>query len=123
MHHEVRLSAVPIKLPIDVCRIEILLSLRQACDVVAASLSVDHVLPSGRMIGSSKCRDQSVMMQPGRANVGTAMIAYGAEHPRLQFSIGHVVGKAANLDLSVVVTVRIAANDKHMFSAVTPHVG
>ena len=36
-----------------------------------------------RTIGSSKARDQSAMMQPGRANVGAAMIAHGAEHTRL----------------------------------------
>jgi hypothetical protein len=28
-------------------------------------------------------RAQSAMMQPGRANVGAAMIAHGAEHTRL----------------------------------------
>jgi hypothetical protein len=39
--------------------------------------------PRTRTIGSSKARDQSAMMQPGRANVGAAMIAHGAEHTRL----------------------------------------
>jgi hypothetical protein len=43
------------------------------------------------------------MMQPGWANVGAAMIANRAEHPGLQISKGHVVGKAASVDLSVVV--------------------
>jgi hypothetical protein len=37
------------------------------------------------------------------------MIAHGAKHPGLQISKGHVVGKAASVDLSVAVTVRIAA--------------
>jgi hypothetical protein len=41
------------------------------------------------------------------------MIAHGAKHPGLQISKGHVVGKAASVDLSVVVTVRIAAVDEH----------
>jgi hypothetical protein len=50
------------------------------------------------------------------------MIAHCAEHPVLQISKGHVVGKAASVDLSVMVTVRIAANDKHTVSAVTSHV-
>jgi hypothetical protein len=36
MHHEVpAVGSAPMRLPIDVCDIEILLSLRQACDVVA----------------------------------------------------------------------------------------
>jgi hypothetical protein len=51
------------------------------------------------------------------------MIAHCTEHPGLQICKGHVVGKAANVDLSVMVTVRIAANDKHMFSTVASHVG
>jgi hypothetical protein len=50
------------------------------------------------------------------------MIANGAEHPGLQISKGHVIGEAARIDLSVVVAVRITANDKHMVSAVAPHV-
>ena len=50
-------------------------------------------------------------MQPGWANVGAAMIAHCAEHPVLQISKGHVVGKAASVDLSVVMTVRIAYYD------------
>ena len=41
------------------------------------------------------------------------MIAHGAKHPGLQISKGHVVGKAASVDLGVVVTVRIAAVDEH----------
>jgi len=53
-------------------------------------------------------------MQPGQANVGAAMIAHGAEHPRLQISIGHVVGEPADVHLGVVMTVRIAAIDEHM---------
>src|SRR5882672_4152787 len=51
------------------------------------------------------------------------MIAHCTEHPGLQICKGHVVGKAANVDLSVMVTVRIAANDKHMFLTVASHVG
>jgi len=50
------------------------------------------------------------------------MITHCAEHPVLQISKGHVVGKAVSVDLSVMVTVRIAANDKHTVSAVTSHV-
>ena len=63
------------------------------------------------------------MMQPGRANVGAAMIAHGAEHPPLQLHKGHVVGEPADVQFGVVITVRIAAIDEHMFSAVTSHVG
>ena len=62
-------------------------------------------------------------MQPGRANVGAAMIAHGAEHPPLQLAKGHVVGEPADVQFGVVITVRIAAIDEHMFSAVTSHVG
>jgi hypothetical protein len=51
------------------------------------------------------------------------MIALGAEHPPLQVSKGHVVGGPADVQFGVVITVRIAANDKHMFSAVTSHIG
>ena len=51
------------------------------------------------------------------------MIAHGAEHPPLQLPKGHVVGEPADIHLGIVMTVRIAANDKHMFSAVTSHVG
>ncbi len=50
------------------------------------------------------------------------MIAHCAEHPVLQISKGQVVGKTASVDLSVMVTVRVAANDKHTVSAVTSHV-
>jgi hypothetical protein len=35
------------------------------------------------------------------------MIARGAKHPGLQSSKGHVVGKAASVDLGVVATGRI----------------
>jgi len=51
------------------------------------------------------------------------MVAHGAEHAWLQISIGHIVGKAADVQFCVMVAVRIAANDKHMLSAVTSHVG
>jgi hypothetical protein len=50
------------------------------------------------------------------------MIAHGAEHPGLQISKGHVVGKAASVDLSVVVAVRIAAVDEHVGSPVASHI-
>jgi hypothetical protein len=46
------------------------------------------------------------------------MIAHGAEHPRLQISKGHIVGKAASVDLGVVVTVRIAAR-----ASILPDIG
>jgi hypothetical protein len=50
------------------------------------------------------------------------MVADGAEHPRLQISEGHVVRKAAGVDLSVVVAVRIAAVDEDMRSPKGTHV-
>jgi hypothetical protein len=58
--------------------LEILLSLRHTCDVVAGISSVDHVLPSGRVIVSSKCGDGAAMT----ADFGSAMIALGAESIR-----------------------------------------
>ena len=81
-------------------------------------LSLMSALPVNAGTPASK----SAMMQLRGANVGAAMIAHCAEHPVLQISKGHVVGKAASVDLSVMVTVRIAANDKHTVSAVTSHV-
>src|SRR5882724_934929 len=66
---------------------------------------------------------KSAMMQPRGANVGAAMIAHCAEHPWLQIAKGHVVGEPANVQFGVVMTVWIAANDKHRFSNVGPHVG
>jgi hypothetical protein len=62
------------------------------------------------------------MMQPRRADVGAAMIARGAEHPGLQISKGHIVGKAAGVDLSVVMAVRIAAVDEHAGSPEASHI-
>ena len=62
------------------------------------------------------------MMQPRRAHVGAAMVAHGAEHPRLQIPKGHAVGKTADVHFGVVITVGIAAIDEHMFSAVGLHV-
>jgi len=62
-------------------------------------------------------------MQPRGANAGAAMIAHCAEHPWLQIAKGHVVGEPANVQFGVVMTVWIAANDKHRFSTVGPHVG
>ncbi len=61
-------------------------------------------------------------MLPERADVDPAMIAHGAKHPGLQISKGHVVGKAARVDLGVVVTVRIAAIDEHLRSAEAPYI-
>src|SRR5258705_6513413 len=70
--------------------------------------------PRGRGMGSSKARDQlDAMMQPGRANVGAAVIAPGAGHPPLQLPKGHVVGEPADVQFGVVITVRIAAIDEH----------
>ncbi|HEY6676809.1 MAG TPA: hypothetical protein VIZ87_08470 [Terrimicrobium sp.] len=60
----------------------------------ATSLRVTSWRPRGRGMGSSKARDQSAMMQSGRANVGAAMIAHGAKHPPLQLPKGQVVGGA-----------------------------
>jgi hypothetical protein len=56
------------------------------------------------------------MMQPRRADIGAAMIAYGTKHSRLQVPKSHVVRKAAGVDLGVVVAVRIAAGDDDMRS-------
>jgi hypothetical protein len=50
------------------------------------------------------------------------MIAHGAKHSRLQIPKGHVVRKAAGVDLGVVVAARIAATDEHSVSPVAPHV-
>jgi len=50
------------------------------------------------------------------------MIARGAKHPGLQISKGHVVGKAASVDLGVVATVPIAAVDEHAGSPEAPHI-
>jgi len=62
-------------------------------------------------------------MQPGRANVGAAMIAHGAEHPPLQLPKGQVVGEPADVQFGVVITVRIAAVDEHVATPVGSHVG
>src|SRR6266852_8481777 len=67
--------------------------------------------PPGSGIGLSNGRFQPRSATvPRRADVGAAMIAHGAKHPGLQISKGHVVGKAAGVDLSVMVTVRIACS-------------
>jgi hypothetical protein len=79
-----------------------------------ASLSVDRFLLSGRVIRSSKGRDH--------AHVGAAVIAHGAEHPPLQLPKGHAVEEPADVHFGVVGAIRIAANDKHMFSTVASHV-
>jgi hypothetical protein len=50
------------------------------------------------------------------------MTTHGAKHPGLQIAKGHVVGKAARVDLSVVVTVQIAAVDEDMRSPKGTHV-
>jgi len=50
------------------------------------------------------------------------MIAHGAKHPGLQIPKGHVIGKAASVDLSVVLTVPIAAVDEHVGSPVASHI-
>ena len=63
------------------------------------------------------------MMQPGRANVGAAMIAHRAEHPPLRLPKDHVVGEPADVQFGVVVTVRIAAIDEHVATPVGSHVG
>jgi hypothetical protein len=60
------------------------------------------------------------MMQPRRADVGAAMIAHGAKHPRLQIPEGDIIGKAAGVDLGVVVAV--AAMDDHVVSSEASHV-
>jgi len=62
-------------------------------------------------------------MQPRRADVGTAMVAHRAQHAWLQFSKGHVVWKAASVDLRIVVTVRIAAANEDAVSSVASYIG
>jgi hypothetical protein len=65
----------------------------------------------GNGIGSSNCRFQPRSATvPRRADVSAAMIAHGAKHSRLQIPKGHVVRKAAGVDLGVVVAVRISAS-------------
>jgi hypothetical protein len=51
------------------------------------------------------------------------MIAHGAKHAWLQIPKGNVVGEPADVQFGVVITVRIAAIDEHMFSPVAPLVG
>jgi len=80
-------------------------------------LSLMSALPVNGGTPASK----SAMMQPGRANVGAAMIAHGAEHPPLQLPKGHVVGEPADVQFGVVITVRIAATEKHAVSTVSSH--
>jgi len=88
MRHEVRPSAAPIRLPIDVCHIEILLSLRQACDVVTGISERWSRSAIGK--GDRVLEGAGPMMQPWRANVGAAMIArctsacgeLNSRHPR-----------------------------------------
>jgi hypothetical protein len=58
--------------------LEILFGLGNFWIWFAASLRVTSWRPRGRGMGPSKARDQSAMMQPGRPNVGAAMIAHGA---------------------------------------------
>jgi hypothetical protein len=63
------------------------------------------------------------MLQPGRANVGAAMIAHGAKHPPLQLPKGQVGGEPADVQFGVVITVRIAAIDEDVATPVGSHVG
>jgi hypothetical protein len=91
-------------------------------DVIAGVLKGDKLATAGQGDRSSKARDQSATIPPRRADVGAAMIAHGAKHPGLQISKGHVVGKAASVDLSVVVTVWIAAVDEHVVTPVASHI-
>ena len=63
-------------------------------------------------------------MPPRRADIGTPVIAYRANHARVQVAEGHVIwGKAADVDLGAVMTARIAATDEHSVPTVTSHVG
>ena len=50
------------------------------------------------------------------------MIADRADHARLQVVESDVIGKAADVQLCVVMTARIAAIDEHSVSTVAPHV-
>jgi hypothetical protein len=91
----------------------------------AASSRVTSRRPRGRGIGSSNGRFQPrLATAPRRADVGAAMVAHGAKHPGLLISKGqgHRIGKAASVDLSVVVTVRIAAVDEHVLTPVASHI-
>jgi hypothetical protein len=72
-------------------------------------------------LGRSDGRDQLAML-PRRADVGAAMIAHGAKHPRLKIPESHGVRKAARVDLDIASTGRIAATDEHVVSAEAPHV-
>src|SRR5216683_776140 len=72
--------------------------------------------------GPRRGRTRASATVPRRADVSAAMIAHGAKHPGLQISKGHVVGKAASVDLGVVVTVRIAAVDEHASSPEASHI-
>jgi hypothetical protein len=63
------------------------------------------------------------MMQPGRANVGAAVIALGAEHPWLQIAECHAVGEPADVQFGVVGAIRIAAIDEHVATPAGSHVG
>lgn len=51
------------------------------------------------------------------------MIAHRAKHAWLQVAEGHIIRKTADIQFGIAMTVRIAANDKHMVSAVASHVG
>ena len=79
MHHEVPAVGAPIRLPIDVCNIEILLSLRQACDVVAGiSKRGSHfaIGEGDRGLEVPRPVSHGAAMT---ADFGSAMIALGAE--------------------------------------------
>jgi hypothetical protein len=62
------------------------------------------------------------MMQPGRANVGAAMIAHGAASAVAAPQRSGCPG-AADVQFGVVMTVGIAAIDEHVATAVGSHVG
>ena len=82
--------------------VELLIGLRKLVDVNASIQRVMSWRPPGSGIGLSNGRFQPRSATvPRRADVGAAMIAHGAKHPGLQISKGHVVGKAASVDLGV----------------------
>ena len=62
--------------------LEILLGLGKLLDMLSSVFEGDELATAGQGNGVV-ARDQSAMMQPGRANVGAAVVAHCAEHPGL----------------------------------------
>jgi hypothetical protein len=104
--------------------LEQLFGLRKLLDIVRGVPQGDELATVGewnRIIERPRFQPRSATAPRG-ADVGASMIAGGAKHPGLQISKGHVVGKAASVDLSVVVTVRIAAVDEYVVTPEVSHI-